>query len=209
MFPLPPRPKGVVAPEFLNLLKKEDFADDTTDDDTTTSSDQSSTARPSGLPSRRAAHKKVNYSEVHIDNDGNDMSSSNGGKKRKSLKVSQSSKKSRRSSTSTAPMTDSDEESDFTVELSGDDADDDSIDGSVVGDNPDANVHVKRTKASRKSNSIPWNEIPLDCADMALSSTFDKVDHERLVLYRKSAEQVKKWLEIVESLNLPANPLDR
>jgi hypothetical protein len=96
-------------------------------------------------------------------------------------------------------MTDSDEESDFTVELSGDDADDDSIDGSV-GDNAnaDANVLVKRTKASRKSNSIPWNEIPLDRTDMALSSTFDKVDHERLVLYRKSAEQVNKWLEIVE-----------
>jgi hypothetical protein len=55
----------------------------------TSSSDQSSTARPSGLPSRRAAQKKVNYSEVHIDNDGNDtsLSKSNGGKKRKASAI--------------------------------------------------------------------------------------------------------------------------
>jgi len=35
MFPLPPKPKGVIAPEFLNVLKKDDFADDSTDDETT------------------------------------------------------------------------------------------------------------------------------------------------------------------------------
>ena len=47
----------------------------------------SSTVRPSGLPSRRAAQNKVSYSEVHIDNDGNDMSLSNGGKKRKASAI--------------------------------------------------------------------------------------------------------------------------
>jgi hypothetical protein len=55
----------------------------------TSSSDQSSTARPSGRPSCSAAKKKVNYSEVHIDNDGNDtsLSKSNGGKKRKASAI--------------------------------------------------------------------------------------------------------------------------
>ncbi|KAL7527287.1 hypothetical protein ACHAXR_001879, partial [Thalassiosira sp. AJA248-18] len=35
MFPLPPKPKGVIAPEFLNVLKTEELND--TDDDTATS----------------------------------------------------------------------------------------------------------------------------------------------------------------------------
>jgi hypothetical protein len=204
MFPLPPKPKGVIAPEFLNVLKKDDFADDSTDDETT-SSDLSSTGRPNGLPSRRATKKKVNYSELNIDDDGND-SSSRGGKKRKNGKIVTKSFKKHRSS-SISSTKDSDEESDFTVELSDDDDtfdDDDSVDDSNF-DN--ANVPVRKT--SRKANSIPWNEIPLERAGLALGSRFDQADHERLVMYRKSAEQVKAWLETVDKLNLPANPLDR
>ena len=43
MFPLPPKPKGVIAPEFLNVLKNEDLnTGDTTDDDSSSSSDDDS-----------------------------------------------------------------------------------------------------------------------------------------------------------------------
>jgi hypothetical protein len=70
----------------------------------TSSSDQSSTARPSGLPSRRAAQKKMDYSEVHIDNDGNDMSLSNGGKKRKALAIVSTKQSSKSAIVSTKPV---------------------------------------------------------------------------------------------------------
>ena len=71
MFPLPPKPQGVVAPEFLNVLKNEDDANassDTDEDDTASSTSDSSPplARPStGRPSRRT-RSLVNYSELHI-----------------------------------------------------------------------------------------------------------------------------------------------
>lgn len=201
MFPLPPKPRGVIAPEFLNVLKKDDFSDDSTDDETT-SSDLSSTGRPNGLPSRRVTKKKVNYSELNIDDDGND-SSSRGGKKRKNGKIVTKSFKKHRSS-SISSTKDSDEESDFTVELSDDD---DTFDDDDSVDFDNSNDPIRKT--SRKANSIPWNEIPLERAGLALGSRFDQADHERLVMYRKSAEQVKAWLETVDKLNLPANPLDR
>ena len=207
MFPLPPKPKGVIAPEFLNVLKKDDFALDTTDDETT-SSDQSSTGRPSGRPSRRVHKKKVNYSELNVDDEGNEASS-NGGKKRKTTKEGSKSSKDKRqrsSSISSTTLTSDDEESDFTVELSDDDnsfEDDDSVDGGSH------TLMNNAKKTSRKTKSIPWNEIPLERVGVALGSRFDQADHERLVLYRKAAEQVKKWLGTVDILNLPANPLDR
>lgn len=40
-------------------------------------------------------------------------------------------------------------------------------------------------------------------------SRVDQVDHERMVRYRKSAEKVQVWLAAVDTLTLPANPLDR
>ncbi len=192
------------------MLKNDAFALDTTDDETT-SSDQSSTGRPSGRPSRRVQKKKVNYSELNVDDEGNE-SSSHGGKKRKTMRKgskSSKNKKQRGSSVSSTTLTSDDEESDFTVELSDDDDtfdDDDSVDGGSHTLMNNAN-HVKKT--SRKTNSIPWNEIPLERAGVALGSRFDQADHKRLVLYRKAAEQVKAWLDTVDNLNLPANPLDR
>ena len=105
-------------------------------------------------------------------------------------------------------MTDSDEESDFSVELS-DDEDTFDNDDSDDDSNTVTNAFVATRKTSRKTNSIPWNEIPLDRAGLAQGSRCDQADHERLVMYRKAAEQVKAWLETVDKLNLPANPLDR
>lgn len=214
MFPLPPKPQGVIAPEFLNLLKTEEEANETDQDSTSESEGPRVTA--TGRPSRRARRAEVNYSELNVDEDGNDLS----GRKRKQASKKNSKKssnnKKRRSSTScaTSMSEDSDdasEESDFTVELSDDDDDDESsFDGS---DNENAsNSNAEQTssrRTSRKTNSIPWNEIPLEEKNLESFSMLDRVDHERLVNYRKSAEQVKRWVDTVDTLLLPANPLDR
>ena len=48
----------------------------------------------------------------------------------------------------------------------------------------------------------------LDYSD-GLVSRVDQVDRERMVRYRKSAEKVQVWLAAVDTLTLPANPLDR
>lgn len=81
-------------------------------------------------------------------------------------------------------------------------------------------VHVSPTEASRRgrrlmrnrnkrrklygdSNRIQWDEISLDL-DVA-----ESVENERLLNYRKAAEKIKKYLDAVDELELPANPLDR
>ena len=95
-------------------------------------------------------------------------------------------------------VSDDDDESSFN---------DDSTVGSNEGKKEDATERVRSKKSSRKSNSIPWNEIPLE--QEGLESLMDRVDHERLVRYRKTAEMVKGWLDTVDNLDLPPNPLDR
>ena len=211
MFPLPPKPSGVIAPEFLNVLKNMNGVD-TTDDDTSSSEGTSREKSSTGRPSRRVRRTEVDYSEQNIDDDGNEDTGSNNGRKRKQSAKKQTKKKGsksnkkRRSSTSTISMTDADEESDFTVELSDeessfDGSDDDSLDG--TGSDDEFNVS-RGKKTSRKTNSIPWNEIPLEPDGLTTL-----VDHERMVRYRKACTQVKVWLETVDTLNLPANPLDR
>ncbi|KAL7553446.1 hypothetical protein ACHAWF_017186 [Thalassiosira exigua] len=225
IFPLPPKPKGVIAPEFLNLLKNDEESGDT-EEDTTTSESEGPERTATGRPSRRARKANVNYSELHVDAEGNDTSSKKRKQPAKKANVKrggQSKNKKRRSSTSasTSMTEDSDElisedleeESDFTVDLSGDDNDDD--DASSFGDSDDENIPAagaKQTssrKTSRKTDSIPWNEIPLEEEGLESFSMLDRVDHERLVNYRKSAEQVKRWVDTVDTLLLPANPLDR
>lgn len=187
MFPLPPKPKGVQAPEFLSVLKAEDLDSGDTSDE-----------------------------EDDSGSNGNYASSTSNGKKRKQSTKITSSKKSRRSSSTatTAPNTDSDDDSagsDFTIELSGgEESDDDSILGDV-SDNKGSkktksNSNFKR-KSRRKTNSIPWNEIPLE--PDSFNSILDQADHDRMVRYRKAAEIVHNWLEMVAKLDLPPNPLDR
>lgn len=61
----------------------------------------------------------------------------------------------------------------------------------------------RRLSKSRKSNRIQWNEISLDIDASA------SVENERLLNYRKAAEKVKSYLDAVDKLDLPANPLDR
>jgi hypothetical protein len=76
--------------------------------------------------------------------------------------------------------------------------DDDTLDSDDEYDSP---------KKTRKTKSIPWNEIPLKPAGVLLF--VDQVKNERMIQYRKHAEQVKGWLDTVDNLELPANPLDR
>jgi len=184
MFPLPPKPKGVTAPEFLNVLKNEELRSGYSTDDASTASESEVSLTSTGRPSRGARKKSVDYSELNIDDDGNDASSntsssfngtsaSNGRKRKQSTKKatskrgSKTNKKSRNSTStaSTSMLTDSDEESDFTVDLSDDDdestfknSDDDTLGSDKEGDVE----HVSSRKKSRANNSIPWNEIPLE-----------------------------------------------
>ena len=149
----------------------------------------------------------VNYSELNVDDDGNDTSS--GGRKRKQstkkeTKKKGSKSKKRRSSTST--ISNSGEESDFTVELSDEESSFNGTDNDTL-DSDDDDEYGSSSNTTGKIKSIPWNEIPLEAE--GLVSCVDQVDHERMVRYRKDAEKVKAWLDTVDNLELPANPLDR
>ena len=118
IFPLPPKPKGVIAPEFLNVLKNEDLRSGYTTDDASTASETSVSS--SGRPSRRARKNTVDYSELNIDNDGNDTSVAASSNNKRKQKTSSKSNKKRRSSASgnTAPCSsDSDAESDVSTQV--------------------------------------------------------------------------------------------
>eukprot|EP00984_Skeletonema_dohrnii_P005973 scaffold2118_cov125-Skeletonema_dohrnii-CCMP3373.AAC.2 len=191
MFPLPPKPAGVIAPEFLNHLKKEDIIGDdaTVDTDTASVSDNSlDSSLDSSRPSRRA-RKAVSYDERNVSSEGvilNLGTKAGTGKK---------SGKKRNSSSA-----DSDDESDFSVSIEGDVLSDSDSD-----DDDDA-FDLKKKKTP--SQSIAWNEIPLDSdeTNMCLS---DRIEYKRKANYRRAAEKVKGWLDTVDNLSLPANPLDR
>lgn len=93
LFPLPPKPRGVIAPEFLNPLQKDDFEDSTDADDSSRGSGRS------GRQSRsRRARANVNYSERDVDEEG-DLS---GNKRNRSRSSKRKSGKKRRSSASSA-----------------------------------------------------------------------------------------------------------
>ena len=151
----------------------------------------------------------VNYSELNVDDDGNDTSS--GGRKRKQstkkeTKKKGSKSKKRMSSTSTIFNSFFGEESNFTVELSDEESSFNGTDNDTL-DSDDDDEYGSSSNTTGKIKSIPWNEIPLEAE--GLVSRVNQVDHERMVRYRKDAEKVKAWLDTVDNLELPANPLDR
>ena len=94
---------------------------------------------------------------------------------------------------------DSDDESDFTVSVAGD-----VLSDSESDDDDDAFALKKK----KPIETIAWNEIPLqyDESNMCIA---ERVDHKRKANYRRAAEKVKGWLDTVDSLSLPPNPLDR
>ena len=187
-----PKPKGVIAPQFLNLQLRED--DSSFDDD----SDDEVHVTATGRRSRKASRKPVDYDENKLDSPGSGTKRKHG----KSL-----SKMNKRQNTLSSSVTASNSDSDFTVELSDEemDSDDDSFASSKGSDD------IKKASSTRKANrkGIPWNEIPLDEVEVVTMSRVDRADVRRMIDYRKSAERVKKWLDTVDELALPANPLDR
>lgn len=189
LFPLPPRPKGVIAPEFLNPLKK-DFVDSSELDDSS-----SDGGNVSGHQPRRRARKNVNYSERDVDKDGNIR-----GKRDRSRPGGRKNGKKRRSSLSTSTTTSDDE----SASLGSSDSDD-SIDTTDLGlgsdseDSTDekvssANGDEKQFSQEKKSRSVPWNEIDMNL-DESLMSFKKRVDYQRMKNYRKACEMVKKWLD--------------
>lgn len=71
----------------------------------------------------------------------------------------------------------------------------------------DRNPKPKKRKLSSGKGTErerqPWDEISLDL------DVTESVVNERLVNYRKAAEKIQKYLDAVDELELPANPLDR
>ena len=191
MFPLPPKPAGVIAPEFLNHLKKEDLiGDDGTVDDTASLSDDSlDLSLDSNRPSRRTK-KAVSYDERNVSSEGVIL---NLGDKKKG--AAKKSGKKRKNSSTTA---ESDAESDFSVSISGDE----------LSDSDDDEDAFDLKKKKTPSESIAWNEIPLDSDEGKMCLT-DRIEYKRKANYRRAAEKVKGWLDTVDNLSLPANPLDR
>lgn len=129
--------------------------------------------------------------------------------------------KKRRSSASTVDLiTDDDDESSISI-ASESEASDDSV-GTAdlgLGDDSEAsasddesvintNEEDKQFAAQKQSRRIPWNEIDMN-ADERYMTFAQRVDNRRMVNYRKACEMVKHWLESVDTLELPANPLDR
>jgi hypothetical protein len=129
--------------------------------------------------------------------------------------------KKRRSSASTVDLiTDDDDESSISI-ASESKASDDSVGTADLGLGNDSkasasdeesvrntNEEDKHFAAQKQSRHIPWNEIDMN-ADERYMTFAQRVDNRRMVNYRKACEMVKHWLESVDTLELPANPLDR
>lgn len=193
LFPLPPKPKGVVAPEFLNVLKKEELDD---------SFDESSSDGNTGGQPRRRARAQVNYSERDVDEEGNVL-----GKRGRSQPGGRKNGKKRCSSSSTS-IDMSDDES---ASIASEDSDEsictadlglgDETDGSSDDEENPAKEEDKKFRAEQKSRRIPWNEIDMN-ADERSMSVKKLVDYQRMKNYRKACEMVQKWLSSVDKLEV-------
>ena len=254
MFPLPPKPRGVIAPVFLNVNKSTDkeeeesastsgqrfelgkviykeFEDESTgkmkmykgtikeysvddkfylivyeDGDSEEMEEcdveklvgEAETVETSTTKSRR--RKQVDYSEMNIDKNVNEAP-----KKRKARSSRRkSTNKKRRGANNSIFEADSGDDSAFEAE-EGDDnigLDDDDF---ATASSGEAVVNSKSRKGRKKGSikRIRWDEI-----DLTLD-TSASVENERMVEYRKACEKVKGWLDDVDQLALPANPLDR
>ena len=244
LFPLPPKPRGVIAPVFLNVNKNEngedgddavpgqryklgtvlhkEFEDPDTgkmkmyegtikeyfsdeqlyhvefEDGDTEDMTEEEVSSCVGRSSRR---KTVNYSELDVDKDGN-IGNAMGRKRKSNKKGSKNTKKKRKGTNSSVSTANSDDESDFEVDH--DNEDDETIDSTNM------DVEAAAAKGNSKSKKgkgglkrIRWDEIDLNL------DTSASVENERMVDYRKACEKVKGWLDDVDNLALPANPLDR
>ena len=237
VFPLAPKPRGVIPPDFIypkmeTINEDEDDAmadggdggNGGTDDESEAEAQPTSRRMPSGRPGRRAAtQKKISYTEdtdcEETDEDDIIPVKQQRGRGRKPTsaggKKSQSQlKKKRKIATSDdsdsedeeeAAASDSDSSDDESEAFSDDDeemeTDRTNDDGSAFGDDQGS---VER---------IAWDEIDMSLVgdDVALGkmNPREKLEYERRAEYRKSVEQIKRWYDEVDKLDLPPNPLDR
>lgn len=61
----------------------------------------------------------------------------------------------------------------------------------------------RKLQSGKGSKKMNWDEISLDL------DVTENVQNERMVNYRKAVERVKQYMDSVDELELPANPLDR
>mmetsp|Transcript_20487 Transcript_20487/g.41163 ORF Transcript_20487/g.41163 Transcript_20487/m.41163 type:complete len:1688 (+) Transcript_20487:177-5240(+) len=220
IFPLPPKPKGVVAPEFFNPLKHEELPSSAASSE----GEGSSSTSTGGRPARRA-RRAVNYSELNIDEHGNEKSPENTlprakrkttGKAKPSKKIEKKQTK-RKNSDSMDDESDQDSidrllggdsESDDEDEEDTDDdflSDDDETDDDDEDDKSDGEYTIE---AHTSSSKIPWHQIPTNLDETTMTFR-QRINYKRKVNYKRSAEKVKKWLDTADTLSLPPNPLDR
>lgn len=182
MFPLPPKPRGVIPPNFLTPKKQGGDCDDEGGNNGSRSGDVTGSESPSS--SRRS-------SSVADVSDSSSDEAANRKEKKKAKEAVDPSKLSC-----------------FDADVSflddSDDSDDDSIqEMDVSGNNNDIKPRRYRT-----DGKIHWDEIPVSANEARMSESARRF-YLRRKQYRMAVEQVKAWYEAVQELNLPPNPLDR
>ncbi len=210
IFPLPPKPKGVIAPEFLNPLKHEELPS------SSSSGDEVSSSGSTGVRPLRRARRAVNYAELN-DDDGNEENPRQLSAKRKSSEKAKLPKKKKKKRSNTSDSSDEDSieellggESESEYDEDDDDDDDDNDedffdDKEGRSDDDDDSYSQNKSNGGRK---IPWNEIPTNLNEATMTFR-QRVEYKRKVNYKRAAEKVMKWIDTVDSLSLPPNPLDR
>lgn len=182
MFPLPPKPKGVIAPVFLNPLKK----------DVDKSTVEDSSVAPEELQGKRTRRSTRNAVVTVEDDDEEDDDNDDTEFDDESYEDD--------------AHEDEDEDEDM---VGSEEYDDDTKTNETGGkrkSREDRSIAQKKQKTSvsgRVGKRIPWDEIPLDL-DVTKSA-----ENERLVTYRKAVDRLKHYMEAVDKLELPPNPLDR
>lgn len=204
MFPLPPKPEGIIAPVFLNnSTKKENIEDD---DDASTvggSTDDDEASEPEIRTSRRGrATRKVTYAEEDGNFDDSEDEAPPKRNRRNTKKKAARKKSSQVDSSDTEEFElDSEEEEEEESDIENDSDDDDTAkkrSNSKKDHNPKAKKRSKKTQSK-----MNWDEIDLEL------DVNESVENSRLVNYRLSIEKIKTYLDSIDKLELPPNPLDR
>ena len=175
---------------------------------------------------RGRARKSVNYSELAIDSEGNEKRTQSKRKKNKPSKVVR--KRLRRSrgdsddvhgDSDDAPSIENSNDSDVAAKdgnsrgnaKHGDSSDDDTfatakdhLDTDLSDSESDEPKKGKGEKNKKSDGKINWDEIELDVPEAEMTA-----EKKRQIEYRKAAENVHRYLEAVDNLNLPPNPLDK
>jgi hypothetical protein len=166
LFPLPPKPKRVIPPEFLKPKATGfvEFVDDEDED------------APGPCRSKAETKRKDSF-------DSDDSSRNDDKKPEIKKKESAKARQGRKEDLSKPSWQNTDIDDLFSSDEEMEDGYDQMLEGSP-------------------SKPIPWNEIDLNTR----SSSPTMIRRKK---YRQACERLQRWFEAVDSLELPANPLDR